>query len=410
MASLDLTAFDAVLKSLYQSQDVEDATYKGNPMLAMLKKEEDFYGKNYPLPIQYGKPQGRSATFATAQSNAAASKFKDFLLTRVSDHAVCTIDNETMEASENNSGAFTKAVKTEVDGILDSLSRSLAIGLFRDSSGYIGQVLAEPTETTSTTFTLLEVNDIVNYEVGQVLNIWSAKSGGSQRNRNGSATDLTVSAVDRGAGTVTCTGAYDSSGTIAANDYIFVAGDRGAKISGLEAWLPASAPTNGDSHFGVDRSADVTRLAGIRYDASALPIEEGLIQGLALGSREGAAPSVGFINPLKMAELVKSMGARVTYSDAQAHKRADIGFKAVVIQGPEGEVKMIADRNCPFAKCYMLDMETWILKSLGKVPRINDTDGNRMLRQQTADGVEVRAVYRAQLGCSKPGANMVISL
>lgn len=410
MASLDLTSFDSILKTLYQGQKVEDMTYKNNPMLAMLKKEEDFYGKNYPLPIQYGKPQGRSAALATAQTNASASKFEDFLLTRKSDHAVCTIDNETMEASENNAGAFTKAIKTEVDGILDSLTRSLAISLYRDSSGYIGQVLAEPAETTTTGFTLKSVNDVVNYEVGQVINIWSAKTGGTQRNRNGSATSLTVASVDRAAGSVVCTGAYDSSGTIAANDYIFVEGDRGAKISGLESWLPDSAPSASESFFGVDRSVDSVRLAGVRVDISALPLEDGLINALALGSREGASPSVGFINPMKMADLVKSLGAKANYSMAEAYKRADIGFKAVIIQGPEGEVKLIADRNCPFNKCYLLDMDTWVLKSLGKVPRINDTDGQKMLRQATADGVEVRAVYRAQLGCTAPGKNIVAIL
>jgi hypothetical protein len=113
---------------------------------------------------------------------------------------------------------------------------------------------------------------------------------------------------------------------------------------------------------------------------------------------------------MKMAELVKALGAKANYEMAHAYKRADIGFKSVVIQGPEGEVKLIADRNCPFDKVYLLDMDTWVLKSLGKCPRINDTDGNKVLRQQTADGVEVRAVYRAQLGCTAPGKNIVLSL
>lgn len=410
MASLDLTAFDAAMKTLYQAQKVEDMTYKKNPLLAMLKKETDFYGKNYPLPIQYGKPQGRSAAFATAQSNATASKFEDFLLTRKSDHAVCTIDNETMEASENNSGAFIKAVKSEVDGILESLTRSLAIALFRDESGYIGQVNVEPTENASTfQITLKESNDVVNFEVGQSLEIHSAKSGGSRRNSDGSDDEWTVAAVNRSTGVITVTGTYSSSGTIAADDYIFTEGDRGSKIAGLESWIPSTDPTS-SAFFGVDRSVDPTRLGGIRFDGSALPIEEALIQGLALASREGAGPGVAWMNPLKHAELVKALGSKAQYDMATAYKRADIGFKALVVQGPEGEVKVMADRNCPYNKIYCLDMDTWVLKSLGAVPRINDTDDNKMLRQATADGVEVRAVYRAQLGCTRPGSNLVISL
>ena len=41
--------------------------------------------------------------------------------------------------------------------------------------------------------------------------------------------------------------------------------------------IPSSAPTAGDSFFSVDRSADSTRLAGIRFDGSSLPLEEALI-------------------------------------------------------------------------------------------------------------------------------------
>ena len=49
------------------------------------------------------------------------------------------------------------------------------------------------------------------------------------------------------------------------------------KLSGLGAWLPSSAPGSTDSFFGVNRSSDATRLGGIRFDGSSLPLEEALI-------------------------------------------------------------------------------------------------------------------------------------
>ena len=45
-----------------------------------------------PLPIIYARPQGRSATFATAQSNATSSSLGEFLLTRVKNYAVVTVN------------------------------------------------------------------------------------------------------------------------------------------------------------------------------------------------------------------------------------------------------------------------------------------------------------------------------
>jgi hypothetical protein len=43
-------------------------------------------------------------------------------------------------------------------------------------------------------------------------------------------------------------------------------------------------------------------------------------------------------------------------------------------------------------------------------PRLLDSDGNQILREATADNVEVRLGYRAQLGCAAPGFNANIQL
>ena len=58
----------------------------------------------------------------------------------------------------------------------------------------------------------------------------------------------------------------------------------------------------------------------------------------------------------------------------------------------------------------MLSMSFWKLYSLGKCPKILDSDGLRMLRESNADAVEVRVGYYAQLGCRAPGFNATIAL
>jgi len=59
-------------------------------------------------------------------------------------------------------------------------------------------------------------------------------------------------------------------------------------LSGLAAWVPNVDPPIGDNFWGVNRSADPTRLAGLRYNAASQTIEEGLTSALAYGNREGA--------------------------------------------------------------------------------------------------------------------------
>ena len=397
------------MKSHYTNDTVENMVYADNPFLAILPKMENFGGKNLPVPIIYGNPQGRSKTFSNAQTRGAASnsQITDFVLTRVKDYAVATIDNETLEASKGNPNAFMEAATTEIDGIIQALTNSLAKGMFGGSDGNIGQVSVEPTEAATTVITLKDPESIVHFELGMMINIWSAKSGGSQRNVDGSTTSLEIDAIDRSAGTITFSEAYTSSGTIAADDYLFVEGDRGLALSGLDSWLPSTAPTS-TPFFGVDRSVDTTRLGGVRHDGSSQPIEEALIEGASKVAREGGKVDYCFVNYTKYAELEKSLGSKVQYVDLKMN--AEIGFRGIEIHGPRGTIKVVADRNCPSDVAYLLQLNTWKLYSLGKAVRVIDSDGLSMLRQASADGVEVRYGTYSQLGCKAPGWNCRVSL
>jgi hypothetical protein len=399
--SLDMTSFASALKVHYTDDRVENMVYNDNPLLAMIPKMTSFGGKNLPIPIIYGNSQNRSASFATAQAGSTTTKITDFVLTRNHDYSMAFIDNETLEASQGNANAFMEAATTEIDSAIHSAARSLAISLYRSGSGSVGQANAS---VTGTSLQLKQAEDVTNFEVGQELVFSTADGGGSLKSGS-----VTVIAVNRDSGllTVDAMTAIDGGTGVAANDYIFAAGDHDAKVKGLLAWLPSTAPS-ATPFFSVDRSVDPTRLGGIRYDASAMPIEEGLIAAAARAAREGAKPDVCFMGYEKFADLEKALGSKVQYIDLKVN--AEIGFRGIQINGPRGVIKVIADQNCPTDRAFMLDMKTWKLYSLGKAPKILDTDGLKMLRQSNADGVEVRVGYYAQIGCRAPGHNVNIKL
>ena len=405
--ALDLTSFDAALKQHYTSDMVQNMVYKDNPFLALVAKYEDFGGRNLPIVLIYGNPQNRSATFATAQAGTSNSKLEDFILTRVKDYSIATIDNETLEASKGNANAFMEAATVEIDGSINSLTRSVAISLFRDSSGYIGQLNAEPTEVVSPfVIQLKSAEDVTNFELGQVLVVFADKSGGSARTSNGTLASFPIVGINRSTGALTVTGAYDASGTIAADDYIFVNGDRGLKISGMEGWVPASAPSS-TAFFGVDRSVD-TRLGGLRLTGTSLPIEEALINGASLCAREGGKIDHFFMSYAKYAELEKALGSKVQYIDLKVNP--EVGFRGIMVNGPRGPIKCIPDQNCPATTIFGVQLNSWKLYSLGKAVRVIDSDGLQMLRQSSADGVEVRYGFYGNLGCNAPGRNINISV
>jgi hypothetical protein len=402
--SLDLTSFASALKVHYTNDRIENMVYKNNPFLAMVSKMESFGGKNLPIPIITGNPQGRSSSFATAQANKTNSTIKDFVLTRNHDYALASIDNETLEASQGNANAFMEAATTEIDGALNSATRSLATALYRSGSGSIGQANAS---VTGTSLQLKAADDVTNYEPGMELVFSTADGGGSVKSGK-----VTVIAVNRDSGllTVDALTAIDGGTGVAANDYIFVEGDYDSKIKGLLAWLPSTAPTS-SPFFSVDRSSDVTRLGGIRYDGSAIPIEEAIVGAIHRAAREGGSPDVCFMNYAKWDELAKALGTKVQYiEEAVKTGQAYVNFRGIQVNGPKGPVKIVPDQNCPTDRAFLLQMDTFKLYSLGKCPRILDTDGLKMLRESTADAVEVRVGYYAQLGCRAPGFNVNIRL
>lgn len=405
---LDLSKYAPALKQYYSDTRVENMVYKDHPFLAMVSKDEKFYGKNLPLPIIHGNPQGRSRTFTTAKANKTSSELKDFLLTRAKDYSLASIDNETAEASETDAGAFLKAMTVEIDGAMQSATNSLASGLFSGTSGTIGEIsaIAVNSPVGFDTVTLADADNIVYFEVSQSIVTAEFESTGGLR---GAGASTSIVSVDRDAGTFTVATGSLPAGTVI-TDFIFVEGDRGLSEAGLASWLPTTAPGAGDSFFGVDRSIDPTRLAGVRVDGTALPIEEALIKGANRINREGGRPDACFVNYAQFENLEKALGSKVQYMVSTAFGRADIGFEGIQIKSNKGTVNVIADPFCPSDRAYMLTMNSWKLYSLKKSIRILDLDGNKMLRESDADAVELRVGGYRQLGCNAPGWNGVISL
>lgn len=401
---LNLSAMNAALKELYDGQVVENLVYADNPFLAMVPKKTDFGGKYKPIPIITGVSQGRSSTFSNAQGNQTPVQIQSFLLTRVSDYSIATIDNQTMLASRTDKMSFLEGAKLVIDGAFRSITNSAASALFRSGTGTIGRVGGISTGV----ITLTNPADVVQFEVNQTLQA-NATDGGVPRAALGY-----VIAVNRSAGTVTVasSGLGGSAATPSGwttSDYLLVQGDVNAKMKGLAAWLPATAPTTGDNFFGVDRSQDVTRLAGLRYDGTAQTIEEALIDASSLLAREGGKPDVCITNFATYAALEKSLGSKVQYVDMKGP--AEIAFRGIMVNGANSMIKVFPDRNCPAQTGYLLQMNTWCLNSLGDVPQIlRYGDGLEMLRVSNADAGEVRVAYYGQLSTNGPGWNSYLAL
>lgn len=419
----------AALKELYVGGDyMKDLVYRKNPFLALVNKDESpagFAGKYIPVPLIYGSNQGRSATFSNAQGNQTPAQLASFFVYRVKNYSLATITNELLEATVSDAGAFLDEGKLQVDTAIRSISNDLAHDLFNDGSGSRGQIGS----ITTGVIVLSNSADVVNFEVGMTLVSYSVSgttatisTGGNLGyviavNRALTGATVTVSATQGGAAGTPTNWSTSFSYLAQQGDVNFASGglaigSTGAlKISGLGAWLPNTAPSSGDSFWGVDRSADVVRLAGCRFDGSSESLEEAVIDASALVAREGGEPDMMFTNFNSWAALEKELGAKVQYVSVK-HDNADIAFKGITVNAPYGPITVIADRSCPARQAYLLEMSTFKLRSLGQSPHIltYGREGLEGLRVSNDDALEIRTGYYGNLICNAPGWNCAVLL
>lgn len=410
------TSSVAVLKELYvdNSDYLRDLVYAKNPTMALMPKNESsdgLAGKYIPVPIQYGNGQGRSHTFLNAQGNQSPNQYSSFFVYVVQDYQLVTITNLLIEQTQSNAGAFVDEMKRQVDGGIKNLSNNMAFELFGSGTatrGVTGTAVSNPSPGVYQ-FTLQNPQDVVQFEVNMTIQASATDGGAVIPVLTPASPDLgLITSVNRATGVIQFSIAQ---GTPDVNwlqgSYITVQGDIppaggsgsgpigqvGSYLaaSGLSAWIPATSPSLTDSYWGVNRSVDPTRLAGLRYDATSYSIEEGVVNALGFANREGADPDTMIMPFQSYTALENALGAKVQYVDVK-HEEANIAFEGIRFHSAYGYVTVLADRSCQPQTAWCLSMDSWKLRSLGKAPHIltYGLEGLEGLRVGNSDALEVR--------------------
>lgn len=416
----------AALKELYTDDKdyMKNIVYAKNPWLAMIPKNESpdgFAGKYIPVPLEYGNPQGRAHTFANAQNQQTASSVISYFVYSVQDYQLVTITNLLMEQTKSNAGAFVDEASRSMDNGFRNISNNMAFELFSGGTatrGVIGSVTS--LIGTALIFTLSNAQTVVQFEVGMTLQN-SATDGGAALLVSGAIDAVQITAVNRGTGVINATVVQGDGTTFIATHFLQVLGDIGSAgastiagmlgLSGMAAWVPSSDPAGGDNFWGVNRTADPTRLAGLRYSAVSQTIEEGITSALAFGNREGADFDLIIIDFLSYASLVNALGAKVQYVMLE-HDDVEVAFEAIHFHSAYGKIPVVADRSQPAQSANAVKTDTWKLRTLGKAPHIltYGIEGLEGLRVGNADALEIRIAYYGNVINSAPGYNMNIQL
>lgn len=386
------------MKELYPNGRVENLAIRKRPFLAKLKKRDGFYGDQAIIPVITGFGGGRSATasvsFGSSGTSTGSSKYK-FVVTRAKDYNSVQLDGELIHASAEAMGAYIPAMRLEMDQKIEALGASLNHALWRNGGGAIGRVASVSGET----FTLTNTGDAKHFFIGMTVG-GSLADGTSGSVYTGTSV---VTAVNPGTGVITLEDLSDINDPtgLAANDYVFAAGDFGAKVKGVSAWIPAADPTGTDL-FSVNRSLDPVRLAGHRQSLTNVSIEE---NALRMGQRVfeyGGCPDQLWLSPTNFTKLILGRESKVVTTPGGS---GNIGFKGFPIDYAGGTMMAHADPDCPEDAGFVLQSDTWEFFHRKGVPHCVDDDGLRVMRMQNEDSVEARFRYMGQLICRAPGWN-----
>lgn len=419
----------AALKELYTDDKdyMKNVVYSKNPWLALVPKNESpdgFAGKYIPVPLEYGNPQGRAHTFANAQNQQTASDVVSYFVYAVQDYQLVTITNLLMEQTKSNAGAFVDEASRTLDNGFKNISNNMAFELFAGGTASRGVIDGSGVSYSAPTlsFTLSNPQQVVQFEVGMTLQASTTDGGAALQNSPGTIDAIQVTSVNRSTGAIAGTVVQGAPQTSwAAADYLQVLGDIGIGgsstiagmlgLSGLAAWVPTVDPPSTDNFWGVNRSADPTRLGGLRYNAAGMSISEGITNALAFGNREGASFDLIVMDFASYATLVNELGAKVQYVMLE-HDEVEVAFEAIHFHSAYGKIPVLADRSCQAQTAWALTTDTWKLRTLGKAPHIltYGMEGLEGLRVGNADALEIRIAYYGNQICSAPGYNMNVAL
>ena len=400
-----LSNFASVLKTFYL-KPIQDQLNGGTPLLNEIekKKAKIVSGKNITIPIKIGRNQGVGARGDRgALPTAGNQQYSETIVPMRYNYGRLEVTGPTIAAARNDKGAFIRAIESEVKGMVKDLRWDLNRQLHGDASGCLAMVNQGTPSTSLVVDNPYGATDTKGTRLfrggaGMRLEIFSAKSGGSQRTNT-----AVVSAVTPSGHIVTIsplpTGTAD-------DDYIFREGSRGIEVMGLLGIVDSYTATTTyvQTLQSIDRSSNPV------WDANVLD-NGGTARALTGDLIQEAFDEVDITAGEEPNLILTTHETRRKYADLLMADRRFVNYGATL---DAGQGKLAYD-NKPIAvdPCCTAGSMKGISTDHFAIHRMSDfdwmdKDGAILSRVSGYDAYEAVLFLYAELGCDQPNANFDI--
>ncbi len=404
-----------LLRDLWPQKAIYDELLKASPVLGIIKKDTSFYEPHRFIDVGYGAPQGVGPDFAIAKAGKTASKTKEFSITAVTMYGLFSLSGRLMRQSKGDKAMIVKPLARESKNVITQFKRDLSRYLHGNGGGALAQITG-----TVTTATMSLVDTNTNRFIEQGATLQSSSTDGTSGAVN--AGSVTVASVVRnldGTSSITVDQASWRTGipAVATADYVFRAGAFGAVLTGFEGWNPSADP-GATSFFGVDRTADVQRLGGVRVACAGKSPREAALRSARILTDVGGTPDTYILSTTDWEALALELQSAGTLKYTQVPSSAigkfnfGLTYEAIELTGPMGKIKVLCDPDATVGVGRMLSLDTWTLASTGELVSIIEGGAgpNGMMMEDASDAFESRLVGDFQLYCEAPGLNARVAL
>lgn len=346
----DMTQFDAALKEDFLPGIRKIFSEKALLDSYAQKNTEDVEGQYARLAIHAGPSGGigsRGAVGATLPT-AGQQKLAEQQVSMRYHYGRIKVEEPVIQASKTNKGAVVRALATEIKGMAPNLKRDLNRQRYGTSDGVIAETALTSNSTTINLASTTTATQMRHFAINMIVDV------GTVASPTGVASARTVTAVSRSGKTITVSGA---AVTTATTDRVFRSGNGGDGSSQKELTGLRTIVDSTGSLFNID-PATVPDWASVEDSTGGVPTEDKFRAALDdVDIYSGATPDFGVTDHASHRAYANQLTAAKQFVNTMDMKG---GYKGLSIMGPNGEVSLAADRDCPEGFAFFLSSEHYI--------------------------------------------------
>lgn len=402
MAAQILSNISGFLKSFYVGPIREELNNSSVLHFRFQKNEEDVSGQDLIalIPMFFKRNQGigwraEGGTLPTAgsRSHVKAQVSMAYL------YGSIAVSGQAIRGSRDNSYAFAKVIDNEVRGMVEGCKIEANRSWWGDGSGALAKITDAGGLIAAGTY--IAVDSAQQLESGMIIDVWTAKSGGSQH-----LASRIIDQVDRRNNKITLT----TQETITTNDFIFRENSRGLYPMGMTGLIDGFDSTGAllvTTVQGINRSTNLWSQGNVLDNG-------GTNRKLSLTLMQQAFELGEIIGQGRCSAILSTYALRRTYLDLEVADRRfvdkmvlDGGFSALEYSGGGEPVPFVVDYMAPPNKIWFPDERTFAIYRASDFDWM-DLDGAVLRKSLGIDQYEATMYCYMNLGCSAPNKNTVL--